>query len=409
MPSHAEAFLESLNDPKKYKIIRGVPVFRPHRRSLPEWRDPETGVVHPAIEIVVSPDDLREIGARTEASGPQVMTEGHRSTDPKTKEKDQPRKTGWEVNHRPGMYVFDPKIGPEPALLADMHYDKDIFDEVGPHRYPFRSADYDFQEKKLTGMALLMRRPFLDLGMISDTAYAHKNHIVQYAMEFVMPDVTPKEEEDKITAEEEAQYAKVCRYLAKKDKKFATYAKSKMPRMAKYFDEGMAGDPSATGTEMTYDGNPKPGSDGFKAMKAKEDPDYPWYDDKDYQSKQRIAQYQSENEVLKNRLATEHAERLLIEVKDVVKFNKDRELKTLIAMSESDRPGHIAYMRETYEKLPRQGFIPIDSTGIPNSGNTGNQPPKMNEVQYQAARSYMTTNKCTWEAAHAFIMANVRA
>jgi hypothetical protein len=27
---------------------------------------------------------------------------------------------------------------------------------------------------------------------------------------------------------------------------------------------------------------PKPGSDAFKAMKAKEDPNYPWYDDKDY-------------------------------------------------------------------------------------------------------------------------------
>src|SRR5262245_45206646 len=100
------SFPKDLDDPTKWKIVRDVPVFKPHRRVLPEFTDP-TGQVHPEIVIEVKERDLQYIADVTNKAGPQPMTIGHRIPDPTYPEKLQPPITGWEKNHKPGRFSQD--------------------------------------------------------------------------------------------------------------------------------------------------------------------------------------------------------------------------------------------------------------------------------------------------------------
>lgn len=155
------------------------------------------------------------------------------------------------------------------------------------------------------------------------------------------------------TPEEEVQYAKICKYMAKKH-----------PRLGAYMDgitgEKVSDDTTPVGKDgdgaiSQMKGGPKPGSDGFKAMKAKEDPDYPWYDDPDYAANQRVAQYFDPP----MRIAFLESESLLDTIKDKVRFKRSREVPFLMRLRADQRPAHVQYMLTTYEKLPAPGMIPV--------------------------------------------------
>lgn len=344
---NTEQFFRDLTNPAKYRVVCGVPVFKPHERVLPSFKAPD-GKVYPEIKIRVTDQDLSAIAVVTNQAGPQPITEGHRNLDPNFPEKDQPRKVGWETNHRPGLAVLVPGGKPEPCILADLCYEADLYEEVGPRRYPFRSADFDFHEKKLVGLALLVRRPFLELGMIP---YSRERNVIQYAM-------GDSDADDKTTPEEEAQYQKMCRY-------FARYFKTTFPKMAQFMD-----DAGSTGT----------------------------------------ATYQADAD-LARKLAVSESERLLDKVAGKVKFDRAKEVATLSALPEADRPKHVQYMLDNYAKLPTGTQDVQIATGTVAGG--GKQPthadgtPAMTRQQADAAVQYALANKIPHEAARLWALANI--
>jgi hypothetical protein len=260
--------------------------------------------------------------------------------------------------------VIDPAKGPEPVILADLHYERDLYDEVGPRRYPFRSADYDFAEKRIAGMALLVRRPFLDLGMLP---YQHRARIVQYAME------TPMAEPAEFTPDEEAQYAKICRYF-----------KAKYPKMAAYMD----GDAALGAGAAATPGLPPA----------------------------QYAALEATNRDLLKKLAQGDCERLLDKV-TAVKFDRDRELKVLLSLAEADRPAHVQYMLDTYQKLPTTTPEVRVAGGAAGSGAGGGaggpQVPAAQQAmtmnQMEAAVQYAASQKVPFETARQWALANVKA
>jgi hypothetical protein len=341
-----------LDDRRKWRVVSGVPVFKPHTRILPEFAAPD-GKTYPEIRIEVTRQDLPYIAERSQVTGPHPITEGHRIPDPSVPESQQPRIVGWERNFRVGTY------GPlaEPCVLADLYYRLDLWEEAGPSRYPFRSVDYDFAEQRITGLAVMVRRPFLDLGLIP---YRAARTIVTYSWESSVPDMPA---DDQYTPEEEAQYGRLMRYMAKKH-----------PRLASYMD-GMGGaEPGPTSTE------PPPAPYAAPAGTT--------------------MSYQQ----LDARLRQEQSERLLDRVSGTVKFDRTRELATLSAMPEAQRPAHVQYMLDTYQRLPT-GSQPID-TNTPASPPAA--PAGMSRAQMEAAVQYMSAQNLPYETARAWALANVK-
>lgn len=367
-PDATADFLATLRDRSRWTCVEAVPVFKPHERVLPEYRDP-AGKVWPEITIKVTAADMAPIARETNAAGPQVMTVGHRNPAPDFPERLQPPPVGWETNHRPGTFSPD-GIRTEPCVLADLYYRAEMYEEVGPARYPFRSVDYDFATKRLTGLALLVRRPFLDLGVIPYAA--RRGTTISYAFEAPMPDATA--DDDKFTPEEEAQYARVCRYMAKKH-----------PRIAAYFDGMGAAEPGATNATP-------PATYAAPAGKT--------------------LTYQQ----LEENLARSECERLLDKV-TTVRYDRAKELGTLLAMPSEQRPAHVQYMLDTYQKSPVAAADVQVATGTGTGTGTGTaaQPVSaagdqlMTRAQMDAAVQYAAASKVPWEAARQWAMTNVKA
>lgn len=146
-------FLQSLNDPRRWIRKEAVPIFKAHRRI-----DPATGK-----EIIVDLPKLYEIARnlqRMQKQGvPIRMTLGH--TEPTKAEPHQPPLAGFYVNAR--VAPFGPHQ--EPAIVAD-----ELLDPTHAQirkNFPYRSSEYYDDDKSITGVALLARDPYLDLGVVS--------------------------------------------------------------------------------------------------------------------------------------------------------------------------------------------------------------------------------------------------
>jgi hypothetical protein len=153
-PQDATAeFYSALNDPSRWIIKRGVPVFKAHERV-----DPATGK-----QIKVDLPKLYRIAnnmQQLERGGvPIRMTLGH--TEPGKPEHQQPPVGGYYRN--PRVQPFGPKG--EPAVVVDEWLDP----QYGQNRknYPYRSAEYYDDAEQITGVALLTRDPYLDLGVVA--------------------------------------------------------------------------------------------------------------------------------------------------------------------------------------------------------------------------------------------------
>lgn len=162
-------FMRSLDDETKFKIKRGVPIFIPHERMRPV-KDKDGKVVlengKPKLKkVVVTEDDLEEIcqnaAAREDDDTVGVITIGHRQLKPDFPETEQPPLVGYQKNLQVGRFGKKRRVG----ILADLHYPIDRYDEV--KKYPHVSVDYHDGRKEITGLALLVREPELDLGMQS--------------------------------------------------------------------------------------------------------------------------------------------------------------------------------------------------------------------------------------------------
>lgn len=153
-PDATADFARALNDPSRWVIRQGVPIFKPHQRT-----DPNTGK-----QIVVDVRKLEEIAQNMrkleqEGGVPARITLGH--TQPGAPETRQPPVAGYYRNARVG--VFGPKR--EPAIIADEWLDP----QYGAVRknFPYRSSEYYDDDKHITGVALLARDPYLDLGVVA--------------------------------------------------------------------------------------------------------------------------------------------------------------------------------------------------------------------------------------------------
>lgn len=153
-PDATRDFAAALADPSRWVIKTGVPVFKPHERT-----DPNTGKL-----IRVDVAKLHEIAANMQrlerdAGVPVRITLGH--TQPQAPEVAQPPICGYYRNARVG--TFGPRN--EPAVIADEWLDP----QYGGVRknYPYRSSEYYDDTKQITGVALLTRDPYLDLGVVA--------------------------------------------------------------------------------------------------------------------------------------------------------------------------------------------------------------------------------------------------
>lgn len=157
VPTDATAeFHAALNDPTRWVVKTGVPIFKPHQRT-----DPATGQL-----IKVDVPKLYRIAAnmqRLEKGGgvPVRMTLGH--TEPGKPETQQPPVGGYYRNAR--VQPFGPKG--EPAVVVDEWLDPQ-YAQVRKN-FPYRSAEYYDDTEAITGVALLTRDPYLDLGVVAYT------------------------------------------------------------------------------------------------------------------------------------------------------------------------------------------------------------------------------------------------
>lgn len=145
-------FVRTLEDPKRWIIKRSVPIFKAHERV-----DPNTKQL-----IKVDSTKLQRIAQniqRMDKAGiPVRMTLGH--TEPGKPETEQPPVCGYMRNAR--VQRFGPQQ--ELAVVVDEWLDPSYL----KHRknYPFRSAEYYDDSEQITGVALLTRDPWLELGVV---------------------------------------------------------------------------------------------------------------------------------------------------------------------------------------------------------------------------------------------------
>jgi hypothetical protein len=135
-------------------VKQGVPIFKSHQRT-----DPATGqlirVDLPKLYRIAN----KMAGMEREGGVPIRMTLGH--TEPGKPETQQPPVAGYYRN--PRVQAFGPKG--EPAIVVDEYLDPQ-YGQVRKN-YPYRSAEYYDDAEQITGVALLTRDPYLDLGVVA--------------------------------------------------------------------------------------------------------------------------------------------------------------------------------------------------------------------------------------------------
>ena len=165
-PDATREFAAKLENPARWVIKQGVPIFKSHERT-----DPATGQL-----IKVDLPKLYRIAAnmqRLERQGgvPIRMTLGH--TEPGKPEIQQPPVAGYYKNAR--VQPFGPNG--EPAIVVDEWLDPQY--QGARKNYPYRSSEYYDDAEQITGVALLTRDPYLDLGVV---AYERGDTLVCYTV-----------------------------------------------------------------------------------------------------------------------------------------------------------------------------------------------------------------------------------
>ena len=193
-----------LDNPNLYEVKRGVPIFRAHRRKAKDADGKE-------YEIVVTDDDLPVIAKNMAAlqadeNVPCRINDGHIKAGDDVPESRQPPLLGFAKNPRFGHF------GPmrTPCVLVDTCIKRDKL-PIARDR-PFRSAEYYPHTKTIRGVALLLRDPQLDLGIVT---YVGADNPYLYAMEDTMPDLnndrkSDDEKDDDFTPDEDRRSTKRC-------------------------------------------------------------------------------------------------------------------------------------------------------------------------------------------------------
>lgn len=148
--------LRSFSEPGRYKVGPAVPIFKPHKRTVKREDGTEYIVNVTASDLPVIADNINRLLADHGVA--QRMTVGH--VNPKESEIDQPALVGYWKDATVG--TFGPKQ--EPCVYLTPYFLPEHY--AVAKRFPYRSAEYYPSRKEIRGVALLMRDPQLDLGMV---------------------------------------------------------------------------------------------------------------------------------------------------------------------------------------------------------------------------------------------------
>lgn len=154
-------FLRSFDaDPSKWVIVENVPVCRPHIRKgkLPDGTEYQIEVTEADL-----PDICAELNRReTEGGLLPILTIGHRNQLAAGKDEiNQPAIVGYGRQYHVG------KFGPKQisAVLVNEYHLSERHELA--REFPFRSMDFRPGTKTVTGVALLKKDPWLELGMVT--------------------------------------------------------------------------------------------------------------------------------------------------------------------------------------------------------------------------------------------------
>jgi hypothetical protein len=346
--------LKSLDDPTRFVVRRGVPIFKPHRRVI---RDRAGNVVQ---TIVVTEKDLPRIAARmraAERSGTlAVLTEGHRKGG-NADERTQPRVFGYSRNARVGTF------GPtnEPAILVDECHRYETWNES--KHLPFRSPDYYPETDDITGVAALVRDPFLKLGVV---AY-HRGVVVRYELEdspMAGDNLLPPTTDDGAGLGDDMPpegHDQFCANMAhyEKSNPWVGHARTQY--------EAASGPSEAAGANAMIPGLGDGDGDEPEALRMQRDSQAVRYQNTDARVKALEAKLaKAESEAKRSK-----AERQLVQLEAIgYELNRALEVNRMAAMPESQWPEHVQYIRD-FHRQSAVGAAAVDIDGRPAESNRG--------------------------------------
>lgn len=194
MPDPTMTFLDSLKDTSRWKVVRGVPIFRPHKRKvkIPDGTEQVIEVTEADLPRIVL--NMRQ--TKAESGVVPRITPGHTVKDQKAPETQQPEPWGWMPDYYVGTF------GPRrlPAILADFFFRPECYEEA--KAYPYRSVEFYPASKEITGVALLKRDPQLDLGIVQ---YAGRDGGYHYSMDDGGKGGTPADPPDAAAGDKDKQ------------------------------------------------------------------------------------------------------------------------------------------------------------------------------------------------------------
>lgn len=357
-----QAIIDSLKDPKRWVIRRGVPVFCQHvkTKTLSDGTTKEITVDVPKLHEIVQQYQRLQ---RESGVVPRI-TFGHTNPDPATPENQQPKPRGWALNWRVGEWRG------KPAIIVDEYLHPE--DEAEAATYPYRSAEYYDGRREITGIALLRRDPELDLGIVAN--YKRQDESYYYVMENAMPDApAPNPATTQPTAPPNA---------AAGDNDFNTkadcYMKSRFPNLdrmhkdagARYAAEAAAAAPATPGPLNATIPAPAPAPGKPEApehMRRQQDPDL--YARLDALEKAK-ADSDREAATLRLEVSLSKAEQQVARLEAAGFYFKDREKEKekLAAMTPEQRQEREAEVVQCYQRDPTKGeMIQIARDTLANS------------------------------------------
>ena len=367
----------SLDDPRLFEKKERVAVFKPHELDLPAHSHPGTGQKVAARKIKVTEADLPEIAANINKSyaddGQLVkLVIGHRSQNPNLPEHQQAKVAGYarhyraELVQRPGGKAL--RLTHTEYIHKNKPYSKDVLDG----QYPERSPEYDPVNKTITAVALLTRDQALPLGTV-----CYEAGTVSYAMGAEMNennDVNNTGEADQWTPEDDAQYAKFCKYQKK-------YSASMGPLngMLPGGDNKAPVNYSAAGDKVNYEASPT-----YAKHIA------------------RIAELEAQNVQYSRATLQAQCEAALQPLVEEIRFDYSRELGHLMSLPTTEaRAEHLQYMQAHYGPVGGNQIRLADTvnyakppSNIPAVFQQTDKVKRAREIQASDSTGKMTWEEC---------------
>lgn len=362
--------LRSFDEPGRYIVKENVPIFKPHRRRTKDGR-----------EIVVHASDLPSIADKINALENNFgvvmrVTKGH--VVPGLSEDHQPTLLGYARQAR--VATYGPKS--EPCILVTLYLLPEQYEAA--KQLPYRSPEFYPESGEIRGLALMLKDPFLDMGMVTyQTARGLCYHYALADGDSTTNDESPAGHDE---------WAAHMEHYAKRNP-WVGYA------MQCYEGNAMAGPsaPAAGNTQVPTE-MPLPSQEAERMAKDQEAVRYA-------KLEQQLTGVIEENKRLAAQVATLQAERDRAECERLVtqleaecyQLTRAEEVEALLPLDKPAREKYLARVRKNYQKAPvaYQGqAIPIHDGPVEDGQPAGTTP-----AEAKAAVSYATKHGCGYDEA----------